>query len=443
MGTVSEIVSVTITANTRTISRKGFAQPLIFGFHTAWADAYKIYREAADMLADGFDEADRVYKMAVAFFSQADRNDTLVVGRASTAFTWGGELTITDATEGNKVSFLVMLEDGSVASVDYTILAAATTTTVATAVELLIEALTGLNSSSSGAVITITAANPGWIPYFYPQDGQKKILGAVYADTSADANYSTQLAALSLLTEGTDAEWYAVANDLISSANVQDVATYIETTKKIHAALTSDSIEASAGVLGPTLKASSLKRTFLTYHRRPHTAPHAAWLGARLALDPGSATWKFTELANVPVDILDTTERAHLDTNKVNYYDSIGGGGTTREGVMAGGEFIDITQSIDWLTARIAERVYTLLRNAKKIPFTNKGRDLIRTEILAQLREGEDRGVLEEGSSTVRVVSVSEMNPADRAARHMRTFEFGARLAGAVHKVSVRGTLSI
>lgn len=444
MGAISEIVSVSITANTRTVSRKGFAQPLIFGYHTRFPEAFRIYSEAADMLADGFTTADRVYMMALAFFSQEDRNDTVVIGRASSAFTWGGELTITDATEGAHVKFGVVLEDGSVVEVDYTIPNSATTTTVATAVELLIEALTGINSSAAGAVITITASSNGWIPFFVPAEGETKILGAEFRDTTADQNYSAALAALDLVTGGTSAEWYAVACDLMSSACVQDVAAQIEAMSKIYAAQTYDGREVtSGGVLGAALKAAGYDRTFALFHRRPQQFAACAWLGARLALDPGSATWKFAPLSGVTADVLSSTERGFLSDDNLNFYESTAGLGITREGVMASGEFVDVTQTVDWLTARIQERVFGVLANARKVPMTNKGRDLLVAEVLGQLREGEASGALVPGSSVVRAPDVSTLNPADRAARHFKTIEFSAQIAGAVHKVTVRGTLTV
>lgn len=444
MGAISEIVNVSITANTRTVSRKGFAQPLIFGYHTRFTEAFRIYSEAADMLADGFTTADRLYMLALAFFSQEERNDTLVVGRASAAFVWGGELTITDATEGNHVKFGIVIEDGSIVEIDYTILAAATTTTVATAVEALIEAVTGLNSSPSGAVITITATSNGWIPFFIPAEGETKIKGAEFRDTTADQNYGAALAALDLETSGTSADWYAVAVDLVSSANVQDIAAQIESMAKIYAAQNYDGREVTASnVLGAALEAAAYDRTFTIWTRRPHQYPAAAWLGARLALDPGSATWKFSELSGVTADVLTSTERGYLDTNNLNYYEAIGGLPITREGIMSSGEFVDVTQTIDWLTARIQERVFGVLANARKVPMTNKGRDLLVAEVLGQLREGEASGALVAGSSVVRAPDVSSLSSADRAARHFRTIEFSAQLAGAVHKVTVRGSLTV
>jgi hypothetical protein len=445
MGALSDIVSVSISANTRAPTQAGFNQPLLYSYHTRWLETYRVYEETADMITDGFTASDAAYLMALALCSQDNRPESFIVGRhTGAAPAWTGELVITDATEGAVVSFRVVGTDGLDVEVSYTILAAATTTTVATAVELLVEALAGINCSSAVATISITAVTAGVIYYFVPVSGATKIKGAEYRDTTPDQNYGAAIAVLDLETGGTEADWYGVAIDLRSAANIEDTAAQIEAMAKVYIAGTLDTREAeSTGVLGAALKAAGYDRTALIHSRRGHQYSDCGWLGSRLAFDPGTVTWKFAELSGVTVDVWTSTQRTNMETDNVNFYQTTGGIGITSEGVMSSGEFIDNTILIDWLTARIMERVFGTLANAKKVPFTDKGSDLIVAEVLAQLREGEDLGGLETDTSYVRAPAVSTISTADRAARHLRTIRFGARIAGAVHKVTLQGDLTI
>ena len=83
-----------------------------------------------------------------------------------------------------------------------------------------------------------------------------------------------------------------------------------------------------------------------------------------------------------------------------NIYETIAGVNITREGTVAEPEFIDVIHGVDWLTARIQERVYAALVNQPKIPYTNAGiaaiESLVREQLDAALdmiaREG--KGVL-------------------------------------------------
>lgn len=165
------------------------------------------------------------------------------------------------------------------------------------------------------------------------------------------------------------------------------------------------------------------------------------WL-SNLSKEPGSITWKFKEIAGVPADSLNTTELTNLDAKNANYYENVQGADMiSSEAKVVSGEYIDVIHGVDWLTARIAERVFTLLLNNDKVPYTERGIGQIEAEIKAQLQEGVEKGLLTENTAVVTTPKLSTISSADKAARILRNVTFSAQLAGAIHKSEIRGKL--
>ncbi|MCK5610319.1 DUF3383 family protein, partial [Candidatus Pacearchaeota archaeon] len=115
----------------------------------------------------------------------------------------------------------------------------------------------------------------------------------------------------------------------------------------------------------------------------------------------------------------------------------------TQEGVVASGEFIDIIRGVDWIQARISEAVFTLLVNADKVPYTDPGVEMIKTEIQAILEQAVDNNVLVENTITITAPKVADVSSVDKANRFLPDIKFGATLAGAIHKVKIDGKLSV
>ena len=80
--------------------------------------------------------------------------------------------------------------------------------------------------------------------------------------------------------------------------------------------------------------------------------------------------WAYQQLPSVTAQTLTTTERTNLEAKNVNFLSTLAGVNITRYGIACGGDYIDIMRGTDWLAARIQERVYTLLLNNDKLPYT-------------------------------------------------------------------------
>lgn len=434
MPDINSIVSVTISADTRTPTRAGFGTPLLLGYHANFPERRRRYNELSELETDGFTVNHPIYKMAQALLSQDPRPEEFVVGRLPAGFSQSVELTMTSAVEGEVVSFTVVSPDGTETDISYTIPAAATTTTVATAVAALVTAIADLTAAGAAAVVTADADNAGEM-FFY-----KDLVNCEFKDVTADAGYDTELTALELV----DSDWYCVLLDVNSEPNVDDVAAWVQTRKKIFIAQTQDDIERNgSSSLGAGLKTLSYDRTAVIWADTHEEYPACAWAGLGLPKDPGSITWAFKELVGVSAQAHTPTQISNLETAGINYYVEVNGLGFTLHGTMADGEYIDVTRFIDWLQARIQERILGLLANADKVPYTDASVDMFVAEILAQLEIGVARNGLVAGTLSASGPKVADVSAANRANRHLPDLKFGANLAGAVHKLTIRGTVTV
>lgn len=97
---------------------------------------------------------------------------------------------------------------------------------------------------------------------------------------------------------------------------------------------------------------------------------------------------------------------------------------------------------LDWVQARLQEQIFYRLATKKKIPFTQPGALIIEAEIRSVLSQGVTNGlVAPDPAYTVQSPDVLSIPEVQRGQRVMGDFKFQFRLAGAVHKVIVRGVV--
>ena len=196
------------------------------------------------------------------------------------------------------------------------------------------------------------------------------------------------------------------------------------------------------------LQQADYDRTMVIHAEDADEYIDGAILARCLAENAGSVTFKFKELSGITTTTLTTTQRNALDDKNANYYHTIASQGFFREGKVASGEFADIVIGADWITARIEENVFTKLINAGKVAYTDQGIQLIEGEIRGVLLQAIDRAILAEYSedeweNAVSVPLASEVSSANKAARLLEDVTFSGTLAGAIHKVTLSGQLSV
>lgn len=439
MAELDTIVKVDITADSTSVSQAGFGTPLILSYHTVFADRYRIYTALAEMTEDGFATYDHAYRMAKAAFDQDPTVEQVVVGRLPAAPAFQTRLTMLSAAAGVHIKFKVLIPTtGAVHQIDYTIGGSETTTTVATAVELLTEAITGVDSTSSTANVTLTPTVAGRRIFVYDLENVSVL------ETTADAGYDTELSALEL---EPDLDFYFISIDSSSTANVADVAAWVLSRKKLYfAALQNSGLLDNTDTVASDLLALANDRTVILYSKNAHEFADVAWAAVIGCQTPGSITAALKTLIGVTVSSLNSTQKTHLENDNVNHYMAVKNRKVTRKGKVVGGEWIDIRHGIDALEARIQETVFDLLADSSKVPFTEAGFQLISAAIEAacQAFVGTDNepGMLVAGSIKVIMPKLSSISETDKNNRELKGVRFSALLSGAIHYVEIRGTLS-
>ena len=245
-----------------------------------------------------------------------------------------------------------------------------------------------------------------------------------------------------------DDDWYGLMLVSRVAADVTGAAAWTQARSKIfgtasEAAAVLDAT--SNGDIAATLKTSGHSRTFVIYHASAATIyPEAAWFGTQLPTDPGSSTWAFKDLEGIPVSSLSLAQRTAVLDKNANTFELRAGSRITREGKMASGEYIDIIRGIDWLEARLTERIFGRLVNAPKIPYTDAGVAIIEGEIRAQLDQAIAQGVLAvDPEPAISTPLVSQVSANDRANRMLPNVTFTATLQGAVQSININGIVTI
>lgn len=250
----------------------------------------------------------------------------------------------------------------------------------------------------------------------------------------------------------TNANSFAVVDPVVA------LATSMESIKKLFGTSSGDTTFINVAEASDTLSNAkrlsdaTLARTYYgPYDTEASTAfPELAWMGQMFPTDPGSATWKFKTLATITPEVLTETQKTNGLNKNGNIYTERGGVNITCNGTVAEGEFIDIIRGVDWLDARMTERIYQLLVNLPKIPYTNDGVATIENEIRAQLDEAIEAGLIANDPAnhdgkpyTIIVPLVEDVSPLDKADRLLQNVKFRATLAGAIHKVIIDGVVTV
>lgn len=428
---LADIVSVSITANTVVPSRVGFGTPLIFDYNSRFTSTLtRVYKSLVAMIADGFLVTDPAYKMAVAIFSQNPKVKQVRVGRTTHAPT---QLISLVPIAQNSHTYTVNING---TDKTYTSDNTATVAEIVIGLVAAIGVFSGVTATNVGPNTSILLTGTAGVLFEYHVDNND----LTQTDTTVDPSSATDLATIILESD----DFYTVHPTCHGELIVLALAAAIEPLAKILVTESGDSAELAGTGIGEDLKAAAYVRTVFFYSSRPWEFIGAAMAGKVLPQDPGSVTWKFKTLAGILPENLTDSQIGLLEGKNVNYYSTIAGINITQQGVTAQGEFADIVQGSDWFKQRLMERIFGDLANALKIPFTDPGIQVIEGEIRAQIQEGINVGFIASSpDSTVTVPLAADTNPTDRANRLLTGVEFSAPLAGAIHAVSINGTLSV
>jgi hypothetical protein len=435
---LDQLIDLAITTNTATPTRESFGVALVMvqkvpaGFANG---EIRTYTQPADLVADGFAVTDPAYLIASKIKAQNPAPPSFKVCKRTHLITQAIHLTVTDATAGRAHKLTI---DG--VPISYTVPGSSSVGAVATAIAALVTGGTaGATASATGAVIDIVAAAgavfdvAGWYSN-----------GMTLANATTDNATATDLAAAALK----DTAWYGLLLDSPSPAEYLAASAWAEANGKLFIGDLSDSActdPASTTDAMYVAKSDTYARSASIFNNTNllHYSA-AAWLGGRLAVDPGSDTWNLKTLAGVAPASLTVNESNAIAAKNGNYYTTIAGINVTQSGVSPSGEWIDQVRGVDWLKNDMQTSIFALLANAQKVPYTDAGADSVRAVVLASLARGVGVGFLASAPApSAYFPKVATVDPTVRATRKLPGGTFSARLAGAIHTLTIRGSLDV
>jgi hypothetical protein len=428
MTTLTDIIEVQISRETTPVSRAGFNTPLFIGTHANFKERARVYT-SIEALGEDFGPTSSVYTAAQRMFGQELRPSQIVIGRRQIA-----QFTVSVTSVQNTTQYSMTISD---TPYTYTSEAVATSTAIAA----------GLKASydvSPHQGVTVTDNLDGTLTVASTVDWSLKVGDGL--QSSAAPSTETWVEALQAV-EAENSNWFGLTTETHIEADVLALAAAIEARKKIYGVSTQDAATKTSvdTDLASKLKALGYDKTFVMFSENADSEyPECALMAYQLQEQPGSNTWAYKDLTGVTVSKLGGTATANLENKYVITFEEIGGARATTSGRMIGGEFIDVMVFALWLEARMTERIWFRLANSKKIPYTQAGATIIEAEIRAQLAEGvRVGGIAPAPQYQVFVPNVLELEPNLRASRVFEGITFEARLAGAIHKVKIRGTVTV
>lgn len=445
MPTLDQIVEANVTLQTTFPSRKGFGTPLYMVHHAFWAEAARSITSTSELDALNVPTSHQLYTGAVAVFSQSPRPPSLVVGKR-TSYTQITELRPQIATEGYVYRFDVVDPAGLVSPIVYPVPAAATLTSVGTALAALIDPLVDMTAASVTAVITVTTAAGKRIGFrALPPLSAMKIKD-VTTDPGIAADLATVLAAVKVARLSV----FGVALDRASEAEINATASWIATQQMIYIPRSSDSEIADSGLttdVASDLRTSARENVGGVFAQSA-TDDHRdlALLGRMLPTEPGAATWAYKELAGIAADTLTSAEADAVNTKRWTTYQEVNDRNFTFEGMTSDGNFIDLHRDRMFLQARIQEDLLGLLLSRPKIVFDQDGINVVLQTVQNRLETSTRLpNQILKTSPAPYVVPILDaaVDPSDKSTRRLTGIVASAVVGGAIHRMQVSITLTL
>lgn len=163
---------------------------------------------------------------------------------------------------------------------------------------------------------------------------------------------------------------------------------------------------------------------------------------------PGAITWKFKSLVGVKASDVSGSVLAKLNEIGVITYVIKSGTAQTSEGLTTGLEFIDNLHGDDWVRASIETSIQALLQSTDKLAYGAAGIAQLEAAVTTVLRNATDNGIIlvdtetGAGTFTVDAGTRAEQSASDIANRIYNGLSFTYKRAGAIHDVTVHGTIS-
>lgn len=255
-----------------------------------------------------------------------------------------------------------------------------------------------------------------------------------------------------------DAAATALADEVLVSKDWRQLIVVAEGDEATAVQAVSTAVEALDGKLyfagldvddDTAITVSGLRRTVLFYCDATEDVPVpvAALVGETAGRAAGSFTYKNLKLSGIAAqDLTDTKIEAIHKKGGITYVNKAGDN-VTSEGKVAGGEFIDVVDSEDYVIQQLTYKTQKVLNNAAKLPYDNNGIATLESVAVDVLQGAYNDGMIATKADGTPDYSVSyalreDTTETDRAARQYLGGNFSFVLAGAIHTVKITGTIT-
>lgn len=268
-----------------------------------------------------------------------------------------------------------------------------------------------------------------------PRPSEIAVYGIAYADTP-----TALTTALNTLIKSHNDFYYLVCPEQ-GQAEVTALAEWANTQDKIYG------VTVASQAIATALK-DKYDNTFVVVHNEPTSYVAEGLISACAPKLIGSYTWTFKNVAGVPGASFDATEvNAIHESNASTYLEEMGMLVNTK-GVVTSGEYIDNIQATHFIKSRMAESVFRLLATKDKVPYTDAGIALVVAEVENVLKQAYNQGIIADDEAGNPMYSIDVPKRADipantRASRVLPDVNWTATIAGAIEKVTIKGTLTV
>jgi hypothetical protein len=437
---LNDLARVVISTEGPALTQVGFGTLLCAAYFTGIFGAnerVRTYASLAAAVSDGFATTTPVYKMLSRAFAQDPRPAQVKVGKRLLPQTQTVKFAIGTLQNSTLYGF-TMTRNGVSADVTFTSDASALATEIAAGLVAAAEA------STLGASVVAATADAGATAQIVSTAGDVVYYSnwtpnLTFADLTTDPGIATDLAAI----RTADADWYGLALDHDCLAISKQASIYIETQDAMYFPNVSDTDAMSSGVstdLGAFLKGTSTGRTVVSFDL-DDTGGYmgVAAFAERSPYDPGQpgagGTFHGKTLAGVTADNLTDTQKANLRAKNYMTYVTTASRGHTLDGKVAGGEFADVVRGLDWFRIRSEEALASVILNAQKVPYNDRGISMLKTTLDGIGAQAETNELFTNGTYSSTAPKASAVLTADRRARKLTGLAATAQLAGAIHLV--------
>jgi len=392
-------------------------------------DEVKTYT-SIEGVAEDFATTDTEYKKALACFSQSPRIKELKIARRRPAI--AQVVTVSVSTVTDDTDYVVTLNGNPYT---YSTGAGATAETIVDGLIIAINAgADPVTLADLGTTFTITANIPG------ESISTQVTSNLAFTNTVPGQGMADDI----LRAKQVDDNFYFIIINTTLDLDIKEAAKTTQALEKLFFCQTSsaDVKNNVANNVAAVLKGKSYTRTALSFTDDTTENRDATYAAVGATQDPGSITWVYKSEVGVTAPVLTASQEDNLTNLNVNYQVVVKGQTFSFTGKVIGGEYIDVMRGIDFFTIRLQEDFLESQLNSKKIPYTDKGIQVVGMLVKNRAQQCADQGIFDENSIVVTTPKLSETQQADRLIRKL-SLNASARLQGAIQDMVLNVNVTV